>query len=106
MHGRNQRLFALAPHEPAEPAALGGEQRILAGGDHLEVGTRAKHRPIASEHARPEVVVALELIQRRFHALRERVVDGVARVGSVEPNEQHMAIALGEYRGLGGLGHR
>ena len=41
-------------------------------------------------------VVAVELVERGGHALGQRQVDRVARVGAVEGDEQHVAAALGE----------
>ena len=80
--------------DPGEAAVA--DPRALAGDEGLEVHAGAEARAGAGDDADREVAVGVELVERRRHALGQRQVDRVARLGAVERDEQHAVAALGE----------
>ena len=86
-----RRRAATIPAKPRSPTP-----RALARDERLEVHPGAEALARAGEDADAQLVVAVELVERRGDALGERAVDRVARVGAVERDEQDAVAALGE----------
>ncbi len=89
--GGDDRLAAGEVDEAAEAALLGGDLAGPAGVDELEVGPGAEDRPVGGQHADPDVVVGLGLLEVGLHRLGHDVVDGVAGLGAVEGEEGDVA---------------
>src|SRR5215218_152557 len=91
----DQRLVGRALRDAGEAPPL--DVWALAAHERLEVHAGAEALARAGDHADLELPVAIELLERRRDALRKRGVYRVARVGSVEGDQQHAPAALGEY---------
>ena len=72
--------------DPGEAAAL--DPRALPRHERLEVHPRAERAPAPVRIADLQLVLRVEAVERRGDALGHREVDGVARVGPVEGDEQ------------------
>src|SRR5207248_3747199 len=101
LDGRDQRLVGWPLHDPAGAAAL--DVRALATHERLEVHARAERPAGAGEDARPQLGVAVELVQRGGDRLRGGQVHRVAGLGAVEGDHQDAVAALRED---GRVGHR
>ena len=82
------------PGEHAEPAAL--RRRPLAPGRRLQVRAGGEVAAGAGDHPDEQVVLGVEPVHRRLHRLGAGAVEGVARLGPVDGDDQHVAAALGE----------
>ena len=86
--GRHQRL---APHSTNDAvfAAAFGDVVAVAG----EVAAGAEDRIGSSQHARPERIVVIELIQRRIELVRHFAIDGVSLGLPTHRDDQQMIFA-------------
>ncbi len=84
----------VALHEAREAAAL-GHHAARIDAHLLQVGAGAEDvalaGPGAGEDPDPRLVVGLELVDGLLEALRDRGVDGVARVGTVDGDDGDVA---------------
>ena len=91
--GDNDRLRALAVHEPAEPAALGIERRRRTRlPDDLEVGARTEDgtrliRRVRAQDPDPDLGIVLQPVHGGLEVERHLAIDGVARLGAVEGDD-------------------
>ena len=103
LHGRDQRLARRSLDDPARAAPL--DVGALAGHERLQVHAGAERAAGAGDHPGAELVVAVQLVHRGGDPLGRGPVDGVARLGPVERDEQDVLAPLGEdWVGHGGGG--
>ena len=55
-------------------------------------GAGGEDRTLAGDDADPRLVVILEAVDRRFHALGDIAVDGVARLGAADGDDGDVAV--------------
>ena len=68
----------------------------LARRERLQIHAGAEALALAGDHADAEPLVAVELVERGGHRLCHRQVDGVARVGAVQGDQEDAVPSLGE----------
>ena len=90
----DQRLLGRLLDDPGEAAVAC--PWTLARRERLQVHPGAEALALAGDHADAEPVVAVELVERGGHRLGHRQVDGVARVGAVQGDQEDAVASLGE----------
>ena len=90
----DDRLARRALDDAGEAAAL--DVRALALDEGLQVHAGAEALAGAGEDRHLQVVVGVEAVERGGDAGGQRGVDRVARVGTVERDQEHAAVGLGE----------
>src|SRR5690606_14325944 len=91
VHRGNPGLGTLGEHEAGEPPALGPKGIGTAGCDLLQVGARAKSLPAgAGKDDDPDVRVGLQLRNRGVERPSDCLVDGVARMRSIDRDERRL----------------
>ena len=88
IHGRVRGIG----DEAGEAALRAGDRRAPPGGDLLQVGAGAEHRPDAGEHADPEVLGGFDVVERRFHRRRDLPGHGVANLGAIQRDPRGMPV--------------
>ena len=105
--GGDGRFVDVMLHVAREaPVAMVGVEQVLPARDGLQIGSRAEGFTGTGDHHGAHFWIVLRLLQRVTDRGADRGVDGVARLGAVDRDEQDVAPPLGESGGGGrSLGH-
>ena len=94
----DERLAPLAPDDPVLAAALG---HVVAAAGQVAPG--AEHLAGARQDAGPELQIVVELVQGFVELVGHGAVDGVALLGPIERDHEHVSGSPAPYERGGGI---